>query len=1375
VLLVAETPGSSIPTTRLPVVLTDRLPPVDGGNDVSLLLAMSAATGYGLVFRVRDAKVTELFPGDPLAPFVAGLAPVLPDASGLRHLADDVAIADAVLRATAAAGASHYEDAARAARDLERWVHDADAERPTAVRGRVALDLLSRAGLVLDDERTRAAVFSRGATATPEPSGDETPYEAFSRIVTAKDRRTEWTRRGVLVQRGLPDSRRADIAALFAGPEGCAAARPPPMESPRDLVFAEALSTALSRDPRDPRRDKLPLSEWLPRYEAMAAYVEATHTAWAYLVPLVAQRGDGTGLDPRGTAVYERVTALALKHMAALEALEDAHPSAFRTASQIALVTSPGALADERLQKPLVQLTLGWEQARLARADDAQAAFEALVTGVAFGLSLPPVLREPFHTATLGALSAKLHGDFHQKTGWGVAALYAADGAYRLATDPSPRLAFSAAEVTRALEVADVPYPALAAVASAAAQYAALAFARGLDPKVTRPDRFPPERSKARERLRRAIETLGATEALPTGLIDDATDLADGLLATLSQGVAAPRDEQTSEKSGRHREATSTNAKLCTDSAARAPHADASAPRGALLAIDPPTRRALTRLSELRRRIVATPHFKEGDSMGVRRLRLLVTVLSDTLDRVILGDPAGSAKEKAARGLFVSSVSAHRIVEEAFREWDRPVDASAIADGYVLLRDLATSPSIEGFVRDHGPGLRRLLASAIALAQKSSQTSSGSSGTQAPSGGLLAPGASLLAALAETKEAEGPTQGGDNLISTLVGYAAGFYAAHHDDQGDLCLLATLLVASALHAAPPPLAIALAEKARSRVAWALCFTREVRRAPGDGPGDPSVYADDLRKLTDDACRAPDAKATLEVAQALRDFAQGKRRQARATLDAVLRRAEEAGIGVPRMTYRYEETTESLALSLSVGVSFGGAVLTRGSDYKLGLGFRTGREPEGSLTAQLAPNDGAEAGSDAARYYVAVAALATVFHFLDHDEPRAIATARRVVAALSTGVKLGPRRLRPESPAAWQGDARPAILLAAQLAADATMPLLAGDLWTVVRQGVADASDASALATAPLDLPDDLSSLPDLAPLIARTRRSLAVLAARIGCTGGDRGPVNWEEPACSLYPTALSLRVADALETLPRLQPSAGAAACQPAKSLDAFLAAENRGRYDPDLFTRAVLELRSAGKLYDAAILLTRQRRANHCSPALLDAMRATGRNELLGPLLRADLLSSAVNCTLLAGGPETVSDVILLDEVTRELPDPARNLRLLLSIADMAVRQDTFDLLARLTGRPGFVDEWLAIHPSAATAALLLEQATTTLTGGEVDLERSREAFHGLCETFSQRERAPLCTAIALLRSPGNTTTSERKRTARDAIQKLLATVHAP
>src|SRR6185369_14346651 len=96
-----------------------------------------------------------------------------------------------------------------------------------------------------------------------------------------------------------------------------------------------------------------------------------------------------------------------------------------------------------------------------------------------------------------------------------------------------------------------------------------------------------------------------------------------------------------------------------------------------------------------------------------------------------------------------------------------------------------------------------------------------------------------------------------------------------------------------------------------------------------------------------------------------------------------------------------------------------------------------------------------------------------------------------------------------------------------------------------------------------------------------------------------------------------------------------AARCAPLRSLDTFLADAERGAYDPDAFTRAVEDLRASGRLYDAATLLTRHRREGHCGPSVLAASRALGRAAALGPLVRADLLSGAINCTAAAGGPE--------------------------------------------------------------------------------------------------------------------------------------------
>ena len=73
---------------------------------------------------------------------------------------------------------------------------------------------------------------------------------------------------------------------------------------------------------------------------------------------------------------------------------------------------------------------------------------------------------------------------------------------------------------------------------------------------------------------------------------------------------------------------------------------------------------------------------------------------------------------------------------------------------------------------------------------------------------------------------------------------------------------------------------------------------------------------------------------------------------------------------------------------------------------------------------------------------------------------------------------------------------------------------------------------------------------------------------------------------------IDARIADVLKKLPRLKHgNENSPACSALRALDGFLGAAETGRYDPDLFSRAVDELKSAGMVYDSAVLLTRQRK----------------------------------------------------------------------------------------------------------------------------------------------------------------------------------------
>ena len=250
----------------------------------------------------------------------------------------------------------------------------------------------------------------------------------------------------------------------------------------------------------------------------------------------------------------------------------------------------------------------------------------------------------------------------------------------------------------------------------------------------------------------------------------------------------------------------------------------------------------------------------------------------------------------------------------------------------------------------------------------------------------------------------------------------------------------------------------------------------------------------------------------MAGAVHDFAAGRRREAREALDHHLDAAESSGLRIPRMAYRYEEKTATKVFALTLEVSYGAGLLQGGSTYQLGLGLRSRGEPEGSLTASLAPVESAKGDEEAARYHVHAAALAAVYHLLEGDEARGTEAARRALAVLTAGARLGARAVRSAHPATLGIDARGALAVAAQLAAEAGMPFLAGDLWTVVRQGLPEGADDPAITGILDPAPFGLTGIAALEPILARTRRSLRVVALRPRLPRPRRPPAGSREDA-----------------------------------------------------------------------------------------------------------------------------------------------------------------------------------------------------------------------------------------------------------------------
>ncbi|WP_437820034.1 hypothetical protein [Sorangium sp. So ce1078] len=1321
----------------------------------ALLLAIGEALGYEHLVhaRARGGGAVQLFPRDPLAPFMAGLAPIARGDAALARVADDIALAALVRRALGAAGGFRYVEAARAADALAAALKGRDPNDEPALRGRYALQLLGTAGVALEDDGDAPSA----PRLDPPPGPGDTPYGDLLRVRTARDGRAAWRARGAAVLRAVPADRRAALDDLLGKAPGCGRDLAPPMEGARDLVFAAALAGALApgeaaAGPAAPAAPaagsaaaaapgrRLPRDAWLPRYEALVRAVDQTSTAWAHAPSLLYERGPAPAPGQAGSAVHRRVTELGLAHLAALRALAEAEPRRYRALAQIPLAYSPGVLADERLRDAIVDLTQVAVQRRMAEARDPEAVLGAALAGVFAGMSYPPEVQPAHFLALQGALTAKLRGDLTAQTGWGVAGLYAADALYRLLSDQAPDLAFSSAQIERALSPAPaLPYPGLAALAASLSRYAALGAAGALDPRAIDAARLPPERRAARDALRRAVAGLAArdvgagaasdAEAPPPGLVEDITALADGVLTVL-----------LTERSRKPPPATD---------------ACAAAGRGP----SPEARRALARLGDVRGRILLAPRYGQGDGAWVRRARLLVTLLSDAID--LLAAPSAGAGRAPRAGapeprvrFTVPTADAEAAVAAGLSSWGDRGLSDALTGGYALARALLSSATAERFAQQSGAPLGRVLRGLSAALRE--DTAQGGAG-QGPGG------VALLDALASLPASR--TEG--DLRGLFVGYARALSALGLRDQADLGLLTSLLGAAVLGGPPSPDAVALANESGSRVAWALSYLSEVAKARRGVAPDPSAYADAMREASDDACQTADAGDVLAIMGAVRDFAGGRRAEARDALDRVLAAADRRGLRVPRMTYRYEEKTATRVFSLSFDVSYGAGLLEGSTGFQLGLGLRTRGEPEGALTAALAPEGSPRSDEDAARAYVSAAALAAAYHFLEGDAERGAAAARRAIAALSFGLRLGQRALRPDQPLAWGRDARALLAIDAQLAAEAGHPFLAGDLWTLVRGLLPPDTDDAAVAALLDPLPAGLAAAPGIGPLVTRTARSLAAVAGPLACTEAKVELGGYEEPACDAYPLALSLRIADVLGKLPHLRRAGSAAACPALRSLDGFLTAAERGTYDPDAFTAAVEALRRSGRLYDAGVMVARQRREGHCGPLVLAAARALGRAPSLGPALRADLLSVAVRCAAAALDASVVDDVLALDGETRALPDLGRNLKVVLFATELAVRAERWDVLAKLAKQPEFVDRWTGESDDAAVTAHLIETAAAVLAGEPPP--REREAHGRLCGQPPAGDRAALCAEIQRLRA-GALPEAERRRRAKEALERLLA-----
>ncbi|MRG90464.1 hypothetical protein [Polyangium spumosum] len=1308
----AELPkGAALPPSF--VARTAALPAPASVDAPRLLAVFGEAIGWETIVRVRGtpAEVTYVFPQDPLRPLMVGLPPVVRDDASLARLQANLELAASVRRAADHASAFRYVDAAREAERLAELVRAAPVDAEPRLRARYLLTILEGAGIALlpppsAEENARSEDFP---APTPTPHG--TPYGDLLRVRAAKDEDAAWKALGERILAAAPDDKREGLRALLGPDEACLVAPPPVFKGPDDLAFAFTIGRSLapSLAPASTRKNLLPLAEWLPRYDAFVRAVDEARTTWIHAFVLAQQRGELAGISLAQTPTYRRVSTLVSAHLAALSQLHQAYPDRLRSMSVVTLAYAPGLISDAPLRDALVELLRKTVEDQLARAKDPSEVFEAAFTGVMAATAYPQAIQGAFYTGLLGAFRKKLDGDMSRQSGWGAAGLFTTDVLVRLLFGERPDLDAAAAQIGRALGDPSVSRRPLARLASSVARYLALGSEKKLDPEAADPARFPAERKAARDALREAIMGLGeGAEPLPAGLLDDITTLGDQTITAIAT-ILLDKPSGSGPK--------------CS---------------GAKGGQSPAARRVLARVGDVRRRILASPSYKNGDGAAIRRARFVVTILSDAIDIT-------SRRNKADPFTFViPAADAERAVQAGLAEWDERAFADATAAIYGMTRTYLAGPKTSSIDPARVQSLLRALAAIFR--DDRAGTSVG-----------------LLEELARAAAAE-QTHG--ELDTLLVSLSRTLRANGKPDQADLCLLGGVLVSVATDKPPPDAAIAASSAQSSELGWAMRFAREIFRARNGQTPNTNEYADGMRGAVTRACEDPGAAdAVLAVMDAIRLANAGERTQAREKLDAFLTKAESSGLVMPRMSYRYEEKTVSKVFNVSFDVSFGAGLLEGSSTFQMGLGVRSPGKPEGSFVARLAPIAGAERDAEAARYYVHAAAIAAAYHFLDGDTERGAAAASRAVDAAVFGTRLGGRSLGRPDPKTIAADGRAVLAVTAVLAADAGMPLLAGDIWSLVRATLADDADDAALRDVLATTPVAFARMPQVKPTLDRAARALAVLGEPLACTEEKVEIGGFEAPSCDAYALALSLRAGGALRKLPRIRRGDGGKACAgPLPALDTFLGSLEQKNYDPDAFNRATLELASAGRVYDAAILLARQRQPSHCNPSLVGAARSIGRSKLLGPSLRADVLSVAVNCATLDDA--ALEDLAAIDADTTSLAD--RNLALLVFAAELGLTRNRWDVLAKLAKSPTFVSRWLDTTPEASLLALVLAHAAAILVKDpSLAAEPASRSYDLFCVTLPPADEAA-CEAVRAMRQP-ETDPEARAKLAREAVSAAL------
>lgn len=742
---------------------------------------------------------------------------------------------------------------------------------------------------------------------------------------------------------------------------------------------------------------------------------------------------------------------------------------------------------------------------------------------------------------------------------------------------------------------------------------------------------------------------------------------------------------------------------------------------------DSPLRAVFDRLRKKRKAMLAGHAMSKGDAAWTRRARLLALLASDLIDYL---DQRDGKLE-----LTIDAQRAARIVDEALSGWLDHAGAELGSGMYLLARG-AVDPDGGRVAID---GTVRALSALGSLFAKQD--------------------GSLFATLAKLGRDVG-SEGAEDVGALIERYARRAYGTSSEHHGDL-LLTVRLAAAVIRDEPVAQSAIDLAKAHGRPVYLPLLMYGPASATRS-----ARLAEAMRTATASGCNPPDPEAVLAVDAAIANFLRGERDAALRALGQVLDDAEARGLAVPRQVFRFEQRDGKKVFNAEQSVSFGNRLLRGGSAFELGLGFQSREAHDGRMLTRFADPSTRAAAEESARYYAHAALVQATYAFVMGRQADATRAARRAIGVWIGGARLGERRIFVgDDTATWSRDATATLVVAGQLAADAGLIFLASDLWTLAKSGLDATASDRAVAAILHPLPDHLAGIDELAPVVKRADDNLTVLARKLQCTDKQGDLAAFVRVPCARYPTALALRAADALDVLPRLKKAGGQPArCDAWGKLDRFLAAADQGRYEPKRLIAALDALTERDLHHDAASLLTRHRHPDHCNPRLVESARKLAAQKTLGMHLRADLLSIATNC---APATEVEADLLALDAVTQQHALPTRNFEALLFATRLALKDNVWAPLAKMSGREHFIRRYNALGPDFGTAALLVHHAAAIGAGNTIDMTATLPFYRLLCTTFPPKERSAMCHAISVMRGGG--TAADKKRTAARALADFL------